>query len=131
MCGCTASVDRLLDHALEQSGDNASEIQKVLDNYKGDKKETAEFLIRSMLGRYSYVGAGLDSIEALYRCLPNGKSWQFDSLQLANIKYFENEPQQEIYDLQNLTADYLISNIDDAWRLKETMSWNKDFSLQH
>ncbi len=65
MCGCTASVDRLLDHALEQSGDNASEIQKVLDNYKGDKKETAEFLISSMLGRYSYVGAGLDSIEAV------------------------------------------------------------------
>lgn len=130
MCGCTASVDRLLDHALEQSGDNASEIQKVLDNYKGDKKETAEFLISSMLGRYSYVGAGLDSIEALYRCLPNGKSWQFDSLQLANIKYFENEPQQEIYDLQNLTADYLISNIDDAWRLKETMSWNKDLSVE-
>ncbi len=130
LSACSITDDKFLGDALEQSGANADQIKYVLDNYDGDRKSIAEFLVCSMIGKYSVVGEGLDSIEALYKCLPNGKSWQFDSQQLERIKNFENAPRQNLYDLQNLTADYLISNIDDAWRLKETMSWNKDLSVE-
>ncbi len=130
LSACSITDDKLLGDALEQSGANADQIKYVLDNYDGDRKSIAEFLVCSMIGKYSVVGEGLDSIEALYKCLPNGRSWQFDSQQLERIKNFENAPRQNLYDLQNISADYLISNIDDAWRLKETMLWNKKLSKE-
>ena len=127
---CVSVEDTLTDQAMSQAGSNASEIEKVLNSYDGEKKEAAEYLVRGMLGQYSLTGPGLDSIEMLYRELPqpNG-SWQFDSLQLATGKIYTDMPRQKTADLQTLNADYLIRNLDDAWEQKETRSWNRDLSL--
>lgn len=67
---CVSVEDTLTDLAMSQAGSNASEIEKVLNSYDGEKKEAAEYLVRGMLGQYSLTGPGLDSIEMLYRELP-------------------------------------------------------------
>lgn len=76
---CTSMNDALLDQAMSQAGSNAPEIEKVLDAYEGEKKEATEYLVRGMLGQFSLTAPGLDSIEMLYRELPNG-TWRLRHL---------------------------------------------------
>lgn len=128
---CTSMDDALLDQAMSQAGSNAPEIEKVLDAYEGEKKEAAEYLVRGMLGQFSLTGPGLDSIEMLYRELPqpNG-SWKLDSLQRVIGKRYERLPRKKTADLQALTSDYITRNIDDAWKMKELRHWNKNLSTE-
>lgn len=129
MASCSTVNDELCQEALHKAADNVSEINRVINNYSGEKNEVAGYLVRSMIGRYSSIGAGIDSIEMMYRKLPNGKSWQFDSLQLSRIRVFEKMPVRDVPDLENLNADYLINNIDDAWKYKESMLWNNNLDI--
>ena len=121
--------DALMEKAIEDAGGNAPEIRKVLSAFEGKKADAAEYLVRSMVGRNSIIGTGLDSIEMLYLELPhkNG-SWMFDSLQMARGKSFMAMPKNEVPDLQNISAQYLIKNINDAWEWREKRAWNKDLS---
>lgn len=130
LSACATDKTDILDHALTEAGENAIEINRFLSHYIGDKGETAAYLVSGMIGKYGVHGPGIDSIEHLYHQLPqhNG-SWQFDSIQLAVGKIYENMPQQKAIDLQTLTADYLIRNLDDAWSHKESLVWNKKLSL--
>lgn len=129
MARCSTVNDELCQEALHKAADNVSEINRVINNYSGEKNEVAGYLVRSMIGRYSSIGAGIDSIEMMYRKLPNGKSWQFDSLQLSRIRVFEKMPVRDVPDLENLNAEYLINNIDDAWKYKESMLWNNNLDI--
>ena len=126
---CSVVNDQLLEDALSEAGDNAVEIEKVLDSFEGDKRKVSEFLVKSMVGRYSVVGVGIDSIEGQYRLLPNDKSWQFNASQLKKIEFFNDMPKNMIYDLKDIKSSYLINNINDAWAVKETRKWNKNISL--
>lgn len=126
--GCSSNAK--LQLALEEADANAPEIEKVLGHYDDERRKAAEYLVETMIGRYGKSGEGLDSIEMLYTLLPqkNG-SWQFDSTQLALTKRYESMPVRKTIDLQTLSADYLIRNIDDAWNLKNEREWNKDLSI--
>ncbi len=116
--------------AVLAAGTNAPEIEKVLGYYDDERGEAAEYMVETMIGRYGISGEGLDSIEMLYTFLPQkNRSWQFDSLQLAKAKKFSSMPVQKSIDLQTLSSEYLIRNIDDAWRLKNERKWNKDLSF--
>lgn len=125
---CVSVEDTLTDQAMSQAGSNASEIEKVLNSYDGEKKEAAEYLVRGMLGQYSLTGPGLDSIEQLYKKLPqpNGR-WQLDSLQLAEGKRYEIMPRNKVMDLKTLSADFLLQNISDFQHVSNLRSWNKNF----
>lgn len=128
---CTSMDDALLEQVMLQAESNAPEIEKVLGAYVGEKKDVAEYLVRGMLGQFSLTGPGLDSIEMLYRELPqpNG-SWKLDSLQRVIGKRYERLPRKRTADLQALTSDYITRNIDDAWKMREFRHWNKDLSLE-
>lgn len=78
MGGCNSMEDALMDKTIEEAGSNAPEIKKALSAFDGKKADATEYLVRTMIGRNSITGAGLDSIEMLYLELPhkNG-SWMF------------------------------------------------------
>ena len=66
MSGCVSRPDRL-EYALEFAGKNRTELEKVLEHYKGDamKYRAACFLIENMPRWYSYDGWQLDTLHAL------------------------------------------------------------------
>lgn len=124
-CGSRGNVDAVLDAA----GDNRAEIEQVIARYEGtDTAGAARWLVGAMLGRNGRVGAGMDSLEAIYAQLPNGADWQLDSAQLARGRNFANMSLEKISDAAAVTADYLISNLRDAYRLRDSRKWNERLS---
>lgn len=61
--------DSLVRTAISEAQGNASEIQRVLDNYKDERADVAGYMVAAMVGQYAMHGAGTDSVEALYRRL--------------------------------------------------------------
>lgn len=124
-CGSRGSVDAVLDAA----GDNRAEIEQVIARYEDtDTAEAARWLVGAMLGRNGRVGAGMDSLETIYAQLPNGATWQLDSAQLARGRNFANLPLEKVSDAAAIPADYLISNLRDAYRLRDSRKWNAQLS---
>ncbi len=122
ICGlssCISIVDKQLKDILTFAGSNRAELEKVLYHYKEDsqKQEAARFLLIHMKDRHHYRSAGIDSIRHYLTvatkqesCLP------FDVEQKWGAYHYKQE--KPIYDVQVLTADYLIENIDlafEAW----------------
>jgi len=119
-----------LDRALKLAGDNRPELEKLLSHYNqepGDslKYKAACFLIENMPGHYSYADTGnieeyydaVDSIASLYY----GKE-KYDSLfQDVSLKYLQK--QDYIYDINFITADFLIDNIDRAFFVWQNAPW--------
>ena len=65
---CQSYEEKQLEKVLALSGDNRSELEKVLNHYEENeadslKLKAAKFLIINMLGHQSYVG---NSIEGYY-----------------------------------------------------------------
>jgi hypothetical protein len=145
LVACEGSPDRL-EQSLKFSGDNRSELEKVLSHYKqqGDKQklQAAEFLIANMLGKCSYEGDILEKYDTLF-CV-------YDSL--FQKKVYDREPQiikdtwqmleerygtiaianlTPLFDCQTLSSNFLIQNIDaafDAWA-KSPLHGSTDFEM--
>ncbi len=128
--GCVTTREDSMDIAIGQAKDNAPEIRKVLTHYDDARNDAAEYMVKNMIGRYGISGEGLDSIENLFMELPVNGVWNFDSTQLVRGNQFVSMPLHRINDLETVSAEYLIGNIDDAWRMKEVRNWNKDLSME-
>ena len=48
----------MISSALEEAGVNVSEIETVLAHYSDERQKVAEYLVSSMVGRYSSIGVG-------------------------------------------------------------------------
>ncbi len=132
--GCSTGGDethRLVAETLEQAGDNAAELQAVLERYADGRRDLAEYAVAAAWSRRARTGPGMDSIEALYRELPNknGFIWQFDSAQLARGRHYESMRLSVTKDASVITAGYMAENIDDAWRLWKKRQWNRGLPL--
>ncbi len=128
--GCVPTREDSAEIAISQAKDNAPAIRKVLTHYDDRRNEAAEYLVKAMIGRYGISGEGLDSIESLFKELPVNGIWNFDSVRLVRGKMYESMPRHRINDLETVSAEYLIGNIDDAWRMKEVRNWNKDLGME-
>lgn len=134
LCGCAGELtpDDYLEQALELAGDNRSELEAVLDHYKDEpeKLRAARFLIENMPGHYSYRPGS--RIEEYYRLgkgvLMSGLSptEQNDSLLRLCQEQFAEVQKDTVQDIRIIKADYLIRNIDSAFRL-----WKDGLWLQH
>lgn len=130
-CSCHYKTD--LDAALEMADDNGAELRKVLDYYKGDslKLKAAVFLIENMPGHYSYEGNEILKYYAeADRILMSDlqADAKKDSIVKLAIKY-PNLSSKTIPDIEIITADYLIKNIEhafDCW----AKPWAAHFSLK-
>ena len=126
LAACQSEKDRRLEYALEFSGDNCVELEKVLEHYRTDpeKLEAARFLIRNMPGWYSYEGNELDSIHHLLVGVCEGRPISKREKNKWNRISFNSL--SKIYDAQVITAEYLIDNIDLAFEVWRKYPWNRN-----
>lgn len=105
--------------ALELSGDNRAELQKVLDYYREVKPDplklkAAEYLISNMVAHYAVSGKTMErlkrDIDTTFKDQPNAVKLIF-YLMAARIAIEQGDHTVE-FDLHKITSDYLIKNIE-------------------
>lgn len=137
--GCRARCPVTVPWALKQAGENRGELERVLEHYRrtGEKLKlrAARFLIANLKGHgyilatyydadhhevpfnaldypdYATARAALDALEKEHGTLDYGRK-QFDA------------------DLQTITADYLIENIDLAFQAWRERPWARGLSFE-
>jgi hypothetical protein len=128
-----------VETALKEAGKNRVELEKVLEHYRkaGDKQklEAAQFLIRNMPG-HAYIVSGLfDS---------NQKEIPFDVLKQPNLGAAQQAlnalekkhgsihfgPLKTEKDIETISADYLIENIDVAFQAWREKPWGKNLTFE-
>lgn len=127
LAGC--SDDKRLKQALQFAGENRGELEKVLDFYKYDheKYAAARFLIENMPRYYAYRGEAIDSVK---RTLIKYQKEQVAYPEEVNLwKGFNYEEMEKVYDSKVITAEYLINNIERAFRAWKKRPWNKNVSF--
>ncbi|MCD7938391.1 MAG: discoidin domain-containing protein [Tannerellaceae bacterium] len=132
---CTQNSD--LKKALLIAGENREEVEKVLIHYQHEplKLQAAVFLLSHMPGHYSYKHSSyfkkmhleIDSIAGVYKEFPQAEqeSFFFDFL-----KKYQSLPTQLQEDIQIISSEYLIHNIDQAFRVWEDAEWNRQIDFQ-
>ena len=124
---CDKQVENSLAFALDNSGDNNQELKKVLQFYKSKlsdslKYKAAVFLIENMpyhyyrepIGKYDFA---FDSIEK--HPIDNLNDYREDIFKNVLDSMYYNSEQEQIklvYDLKTVDADYLIENIELAFK---------------
>lgn len=134
LCACSAphpDVPAGVAEALKLAGKNKSELLRVIEHYQqaGDSLglEAAYFLIENMPGKYSTVPRnGNDTYRQAFAAMPLNDPIGWDPAQSAVAQYFDSVRQagavprtERISDLEAITAGYLITNIDLAFRAWE------------
>ncbi len=133
---CTSNIvsNQQVQYAIDSSGDNYQQLQKVLSHYHSDpqKLEAAQYLIANMI-----YHRGLDD----HIVSPNGEYHEFD-LKKYSSKTWEAKRYCDslfkagyaikstfIPDITSLDSQFLINNIDlafEVWR----MPWAKELSFK-
>ena len=135
---CSCSNKNRLQYALELSGDNRPELEKVLAHYRDDslKYVAACFLIENMPGKYGTEAVDADDpYKRFLRNIPQEDpiSWELDlsviATKLDSVSLFAFPSQRKVEDLTNITADYLIDNIDWAFRAWEESPYTSRYSF--
>lgn len=126
-----------LETAFVLAGDNRIELEKVLNHYSEHiedslKLKAAIFLIENMPGHRSYYGKGfseyctkIDSILDM-DIIPAEKHILIDSI----AKLYPDLNHYIRNDIEIMTADYLINNIDAAFEQWQTKTWNKSIDFE-
>ncbi|MBE6291785.1 MAG: transglutaminase domain-containing protein [Bacteroidales bacterium] len=118
-----------------------SELQNLLAYY-GDstsdtyKQRAAQFLIDNMDAHYTLQSVGIDSfrlyMDSIFRLPYRDDKFYNRAYDTAIMRYgyLMEEAQVRIPDTTTVTADYLIANIDSAFRMWRT-KWNMDYGFEH
>ncbi|MDR1122171.1 MAG: hypothetical protein LBM08_14855 [Dysgonamonadaceae bacterium] len=122
---CSTPYSNELEAVLDQAGKNRKELEKVLKHYSQDpadslKLRAAEFLIVNMPGKYSeYYDAPWNDVATVHL------RWTSSSdKQKVLDTYKMGEPiVQE--DINCITAEYLINNIELAFKVWRERPWGK------
>lgn len=100
------------------------------------KQRAAQFLIDNMDAHYTLQSEGIDSfrlyMDSIFR-LPHRDDKFYNrayDTALMRYGYLMEEAQVRIPDTATVTADYLIANIDSAFRMWRT-KWNMDYGFEH
>lgn len=126
---CNSISDKELNAVLEKSKENKKELLKVLSHYKNDplKHQASIFLIKNMLHRVSVHYPNREKIhelkkEAIKYGYFNEKELFEAEKSLQNISFEK--------DLEHITADYLIKEIDFAFEVWNKRNWSKKYSFE-
>ena len=121
-------TNQRLERALEFAGSNRQELEKVLEYYQdsGLKYEAARFLIENMPVHYAYRGAGVDSVKAaLAGRRPGHKASESEA-----AAHWDKYGAEKVYDARVITADYLMANIERAFRAWKKRPWNRHLPFE-
>lgn len=136
--GCSKD-DIYLHYALKAAGKNKSELKAVLKHYRTvdkdpEKLKAAKYLIANMPAHYSYRDTA--EINRYYsqalEILGTGPSpdWQRDTLRQISDTQYAGLMQDVISDIEVIKSDYLIYNIDHAFKQWHTQPWAKHLSYE-
>ena len=132
--GCSDG-NKYLRESLKAAGENRAELEAVLNHYKYEDKDplklkAAEYLISNMPGHYSYADTA--RINEFYRIAvgllgtgPN-PDWQRDTTSLISRRDFPDllYSPATVPDVEIMKADYLINNIDLAFKEWKGRPWS-------
>ena len=123
-----------VERALKLAGNKRVELEKVLLHYGSNpddqlKFNAAEYLIANMIGKYStdnrpvedYISV-FDYWKQMYGNFPETRTEIYDSLVYVHKL---QSARQILLDVEHITADYLINNIEHAFKVREQMPWGK------
>ena len=136
MLSCTHRT--ALELSMEQAGANRPELEKVLAHYEGDslKYRAACFLIEHMPGKYSLEPERAeDPYRNFLRHIPATDSinWKLDSCHvghlLDSVAMLESPRARKVEDLQAVTAEFLIDNIDWAFCAWKTSKYTRHYTF--
>ncbi len=132
--GCCRNDSRL-ERALVLAKDNRGELERVLAYYRMDslKLQAAKFLIENMPGHLSYQGNEIDRYyDAVDAVLQEKHGIPIRELveEMNGVGRRFTKKYNMVSDLEVVTADYLIENIEDAFRQWEKGSWSMHVSFQ-
>jgi hypothetical protein len=126
---CQEKQPDYLEQALQQAGENRSELEKVLAHYQNDelKYQAAVFLIENMPGHYSYrfpeyLDKYYDAIAAAVH-VENERDANAHNMQEIFYRYAGGQMNEDVWDIHIITADYLIDNIDRAFDVWQNGEW--------
>lgn len=123
--------------ALELSGKNRPELQKVLDYYRKEKNDplklkAAEYLISNMVAHYAISGKTMErlkqDIDTTFQNPPGGVKLNL-YLIAARIAIAQGDYTVE-YDLHKITSDYLIKNIERSFEIWEDIKNHYDLPIE-
>lgn len=123
--------EKNLNFAFNYAENNRAELEKVLIHYKNDslKQEAAKFLIRNMPACFSYQqGGDMDSVKYALTLTDSHHYLEPNIIQKWNIYYYPGLP--KIYDAKIITSEYLIDNIDRAFKQWQKRPWGKYLSFE-
>jgi len=133
---CSLSNNGRLEYALNFAGKNRIELEKVLTYYRNDpvKLAAAHFLIENIPFAYSYNGWQIDTIKAvlsreIIRNKINDFYFKVDDEVVRKWGNISFNNYNKIYDAHVITANYLIENVELAFKVWEEYSWNRDLSF--
>ncbi|WP_034044546.1 hypothetical protein [Wocania ichthyoenteri] len=121
-----------LDKALEHSGNNKIELERVINHYKKTKDtlkiKAAEYLISNMLYKQSKSYRYVDKY-GQNKILDYKKHTTDELNDLINKEGGSFRITSTREDVKSITAKYLITNIDLAFKVREEYPWCKQLSF--
>lgn len=137
LSSCTISKDEQeLSFVLEHAGNNKKELEHVLNHYTNDSEKlaAAKFLITNMIGKSESRSSHQDSIKCILSQALRNKQTSEDELivDAEIVKSWSNRSgyPQRLQDIQLVTADFLIKNIDLAFLVWKKYPWNRSLSFE-
>lgn len=152
--GCSrGGGERLREYALQEAGENAPALLRLLERYderregreeresrerresgesreSGERRALAEYTVEAMAGQAEASSAGIDSLEAIYqRIAAQGRS-QLEGAELERARQFAAMPLRRQADAATLSEEYLAANIDDTYRLWQLRPWNRELTVE-
>ena len=145
-CDLLNPVPKDVEIAIEQAGHNQKELLKVISHYKNDpnlyKLKAAFFLIRNMPGLLALDSMSVsenqkyfDPLDLAFKKTQMKLNLHLISLTIDSInkkhQITPKRPQPRyLKDIETITSDFLIKNIDQAFYVWETMPWAKNISFE-
>lgn len=134
-CSISSPDIRQLNHTLQTAGENQSELERVLDHYKNDslKYQAARFLIRTMSYLNYYESNKYDKYKKSLRPIMAETGLPSDLAYEVLIKQ-QGDLSESDFQLKNdaktISADYLIQNIDLAFKVWQEQPWGKHITFE-
>lgn len=131
-------LDRDVNLALIAAGGNRSELVAVLDHYCEDaeKLTAAKFLIANMPGHYSYaethrLDVFYDALDSLLDVMTDSSRTSVQSAIKELYLAHRMDNLTVVPDIRVIKSDFLIGNIDRAFRQWRTKAWCKNLDFDH
>lgn len=129
---CSRQPSRL-EQVLMLAGENRPELEKVLNHYENPadslKYKAALFLIENMPGKFGYNSKAVEKRKKALEYLTEERDTiPIEIIEEANS--LSNENTKKIYDIDVITSDLLIENIDIAYHQWKNIAWNKTLTFE-